>query len=178
MERHSFPGHGKQPHGGAPEPPASGSLVTAIDGLTQAVALLAERLAPSEPPSAPVPPSPETRGQGRHLRVVTPTGEGDTPWDQLSVVELRAMLRDFPIDRSSLPAPIENLRRAELVEALRQIGALGSGCERPNSVPTRLASKNNRPVESVPRRQGLLAYSDKHTKRPTALASTLRSAGG
>jgi hypothetical protein len=59
--------------------------------------------------------------------VVTPSGEGDTPWDQLSVVELRALLRDYPIDRTSLPAPIENLRRAELVEALRQLGALGYG---------------------------------------------------
>ncbi len=124
MARHSFPGHGKQPHGGAPEPPASGSLVAAIDGLTQAVALLAERLGPYQPPSPPTPPH---GGRGRHLRVVTPSGEGDTPWDQLSVVELRALLRDYPIDRTSLPAPIENLRRAELVEALRQLGALGYG---------------------------------------------------
>ena len=43
------------------------------------------------------------------------------------MVELRALLRDYPIDRTSLPAPIENLRRAELVEALRQIGAMGYG---------------------------------------------------
>ena len=120
MARHSFPGHGKQPNGGAPEPPASGSLVAAIDGLRQAVALLAERLGPSEP-------TPPHGGRGRHLRLVEPAGEGDTPWDQLSVVELRALLRDYPIDRTSLPAPIENLRRAELVEALRQIGALGCG---------------------------------------------------
>jgi hypothetical protein len=56
-----------------------------------------------------------------------PEGDGESPWDQLSVVELRALLRDYPIDRTSLPAPIENLRRAELVEALRQIGALGYG---------------------------------------------------
>ena len=66
-------------------------------------------------------------GRGLRLRLVSPTGDGDTPWDQLSVVELRALLRDYPIDRTSLPAPIENLRRAELVEALRQIGALGYG---------------------------------------------------
>jgi hypothetical protein len=59
--------------------------------------------------------------------VVSPGGTGDTPWDRLSVVELRALLRDYPIDRTSLPAPIENLRRAELIEALRQIGALGFG---------------------------------------------------
>ena len=122
MARHSFPGHGKQHHGGAPEPPASGSLVAAIEGLTQAVALLAERLGPSEP-------TPPHGGRGRHLRLVEPAGEGESPWDQLSVVELRALLRDYPIDRTSLPAPIENLRRAELVEALRQIGALGYGAE-------------------------------------------------
>ena len=54
-------------------------------------------------------------------------GKGDTPWEQLSVLELRALLRDYPIDRTSLPAPIENLRRTELVEALRQLGALGYG---------------------------------------------------
>ncbi len=130
MARHSFPGREKQPHGGAPEPPASGSLVAAIDGLTQAVTLLAERLGPSGPPSAPTPPSAGPGGRGRHLRLVEPAGENESPWDHLSVVELRALLRDYPIDRTSLPAPIEHLRRAELVEALRQIGALGYG-ERP-----------------------------------------------
>jgi hypothetical protein len=127
MARHSFPGREKQPLGGAPEPLASGSLVAAIDGLTQAVALLAERLGPSGPPSAPLPPSPPHGSRGRHLRLVEPAGENESPWDQLSVVELRALLRDYPIDRTSLPAPIENLRRTELVEALRQLGALGYG---------------------------------------------------
>ncbi len=128
MAHHSFPGREQQPPGGL-RPPASGSLVAAIDGLTQAVALLAERLGPSGPPTAPLPPSAGPGGRGRHLRLVEPApeGDGDTPWDQLSVVELRALLRDYPIDRTSLPAPIENLRRAELVEALRQIGALGYG---------------------------------------------------
>jgi hypothetical protein len=108
-------------------PRMSTSRVAAIDGLTHAVALLAERLGPSVPPSAPLPPSPGPVDRGRHLRLVEPAGEGESPWDQLSVVELRALLRDYPIDRTSLPAPIENLRRAELVEALRQIGALGYG---------------------------------------------------
>lgn len=130
MARHSFPGREKQLRSGAPEPPASGSLVAAIDGLTQAVALLAERLGPSGPPPAPLPPSAGPGGRGRHLRLVEPAGENESPWDHLSVVELRALLRDYPIDRTSLPAPIEHLRRAELVEALRQIGALGYG-ERP-----------------------------------------------
>ncbi len=100
----------------------SASLVEAIEGLRQAVTLLAERLGPPQPPPVP-------SGRGRHLRLVPPGGTGDTPWDQLSVLELRALLRDYPIDRTSLPAPIENLRRAELIEALRQIGALGLGGE-------------------------------------------------
>jgi hypothetical protein len=100
----------------------SSSLVEAIDGLAAAVSLLAERLGPTEPPPAPP-------GRGRHLRVVPPTGEAESPWDDLSVVELRALLRDYPIDRTSLPAPIENMRRAELVEALRQVQALGFGGE-------------------------------------------------
>lgn len=42
----------------------------------------------------------------------------------LSVVELRSLLRDLPIDRSALPAPIEFLRRHELVEALLQLPAV------------------------------------------------------
>jgi hypothetical protein len=100
----------------------SSSLVEAIDGLAAAVSLLAERLGP---PQAPPPPTPG--GRGRHLRVVPPAGEAESPWDALSVVELRALLREFPIDRTSLPAPIENLRRAELVEVLRQVEALQSG---------------------------------------------------
>ena len=79
-------------------------------------------LLPPQPPSVP-------SGRGRHLRLVPHAGKGDTPWEQLAVVELRALLRDYPIDRTSLPAPIEKLRRAELIEALRQIGALGFGGE-------------------------------------------------
>jgi hypothetical protein len=47
-------------------------------------------------------------------------------WDELSVVELRSLLRSYPIDRTSLPAPIELLRRSELIEALNQIQALGA----------------------------------------------------
>jgi hypothetical protein len=44
---------------------------------------------------------------------------------------LRAQLREAPIDRRSLPAPIENLRRAELLEALRQVEALQGGSVAP-----------------------------------------------
>ena len=43
------------------------------------------------------------------------------PWDELSVVELRSLLRCYPIDRRRLPAPIENLRRSELIEALSEL---------------------------------------------------------
>jgi hypothetical protein len=45
----------------------------------------------------------------------------DTPWDELSVVELRSLLRCYPIDRTTLPAPIERLRRHELLTALHQL---------------------------------------------------------
>ena len=46
-------------------------------------------------------------------------------WDELSVVELRSLLRSYPIDRSSLPTSIDRLRRTELIEALNQIQAMG-----------------------------------------------------
>jgi hypothetical protein len=49
------------------------------------------------------------------------TEHWDAPWHDLSVRELRALVRDLPIDRSSLPAPIELLRRSELLEALNQV---------------------------------------------------------
>jgi hypothetical protein len=111
-------------HSHGQRPQVSGSLVVAIDGLTAAVSLLAERLGPPEPPRTP-------GGRGRHLRVVPSAGEAESPWDDLSVVELRALLRDYPIDRCSLPAPIENLRRAELLEALRQVEALQGGSVAP-----------------------------------------------
>ena len=45
-------------------------------------------------------------------------------WHALPVRRLRALLRRYPIDRSSLPAPIETMRRAELLEALRQVQGL------------------------------------------------------
>ena len=52
-------------------------------------------------------------------------GGGDEErWGQLSVVELRMLLRTLPIDRRWLPAPIEVLRRQELLEALRQLQTL------------------------------------------------------
>jgi hypothetical protein len=50
-----------------------------------------------------------------------PTDSWDWPWDQMSVVELRALLRCYPIDRTTLPAPIELLRRDELLAALHEL---------------------------------------------------------
>jgi hypothetical protein len=35
------------------------------------------------------------------------------------------MLRNYPIDRRSLPASIERLRRSELLEAFNQIQTMG-----------------------------------------------------
>jgi hypothetical protein len=50
-----------------------------------------------------------------------PTDSWDWPWDQMSVMELRALLRCYPIDRTALPAPIELLRRDELLAALHEL---------------------------------------------------------
>ena len=128
MARTHLPGR-KSAEGGQAQP--SASLLAAIDGLSQAVALLAEQLAPAEPP----PPSPGA-GTGRHLRVVSPRsrrgrGHQALPIEQLPVSALRARLRRAPIDRTSLPAPIEYLRQAELIEALRQVENLQGGGGRP-----------------------------------------------
>jgi hypothetical protein len=128
MARSHFPGR-KSAEGAQAQP--SASLVEAIDGLTQAVALLTERLAPAEPP----PPSPGA-GSGRHLRVVPHRSHRGRshqalPIEQLPVSALRAQLRRAPIDRTSLPAPIEYLRQAELIEALRQVEDLQGGGGRP-----------------------------------------------
>jgi hypothetical protein len=115
----------KRTHTPGQHPVRSVSLVEAIDGLSAAVIFLAERLGPPPPPS-PI------QGKGRHLRVVPPPRPGaETPWEQLPVWALRAQLREAPIDRRSLPAPIENLRRAELLEALRQVDALQGGSVAP-----------------------------------------------
>jgi hypothetical protein len=118
----------KSTHTPGQAPRVSASLVEAIDGLSTAVSLLAERLAPLEPP----PPLSPIPGTGRHLRVVPPPWPAAVPpWEQLPVRALRAQLRRAPIDRLSLPAPIENLRRAELLEALRQVEALQGGSVAP-----------------------------------------------
>lgn len=98
-------------------------LITALTGLLQGQAIPApaaaqraaepwrERMQPAPEPSAS-----EDQAMGRC--------RSDRLWDELSVVELRSLLRSVPIDRSSLPAPIELLRRRELVQALNQFEQL------------------------------------------------------
>jgi len=98
-------------------------LITALTGLLQGQAITTpaaaqraaepwrERMQPAPEPSAS---EDQVMGQCRSDRL----------WDELSVVELRSLLRSVPIDRSSLPAPIELLRRRELVQALNQFEQL------------------------------------------------------
>jgi hypothetical protein len=98
-------------------------LITALTGLLQGQAIPApaaaqraaepwrERMQPAPEPSAS---EDQAMGQCRSDRL----------WDELSVLELRSLLRSVPIDRSSLPAPIELLRRRELVQALNQFEQL------------------------------------------------------
>lgn len=98
-------------------------LITALTGLLQGQAITTpaaaqraaepwrERMQPAPEPSAS---EDQAMGQCRSDRL----------WDELSVLELRSLLRSVPIDRSSLPAPIELLRRRELVQALNQFEQL------------------------------------------------------
>ena len=83
MERTHRPGRAT---GQDLQDPRSGSLLEAIDGLSAAVSLLAELLGSPGSPQGPLPPPP-LGGRGRHLRVVSSTGEAESPWDALSVVE-------------------------------------------------------------------------------------------
>jgi predicted phosphodiesterase len=101
--------------------PQSGGveLAAAITSLAAAVRTLAD----SQSNRTPGP-----TGLGSSPWSAAPWLGGDGPmaaWQERSVVELRALLRGLPVDRRSLPAPIEKLRRAELVEALQQLEALG-----------------------------------------------------
>jgi len=100
------------------------SLLQAITGLTQLVTQLAAQF-PTKPVAVDAEPWMEERA-GTATQSVTPacTPNLTTIWDELSVHQLRNVLRDFPIDRSSLPAPIEYLRRSEVIEALNQIRAM------------------------------------------------------
>ena len=129
---------------------SGGSLLQSISALVEQLAQL-QSLLGVEPCGAPPRPagrrSPATTGHGcsssrsRRCRPTPgqaptagrwqdapfcaddtdPTDSWDWPWDQMSVVELRALLRCYPIDRTALPAPIELLRRDELLAALHEL---------------------------------------------------------
>jgi hypothetical protein len=104
-----------------------GALLQAITGLTQLVSQLSSQF----PISQAAIPAAEPWMEERATEVSETHTQRCVPnlsplWDELSVVELRSLLRSYPIDRSSLPAAIERLRRSELIEALNQIQALGA----------------------------------------------------
>ena len=110
------------------------ALLQAISGLSQLISQLAAQLPTTEPveaktaaaAAAAVPWQAELTAAGQPESVaVCPSSNLSSLWDELSVVELRSILRSYPIDRNSLPAPIELMRRNELIEALNQIQALG-----------------------------------------------------
>ena len=102
------------------------ALLQAITGLTQLVSQLSQQF----PITQPSVPAAEPWMEERVTEVAQSSDPACTPnlnnlWDELTVDQLRNVLRDFPIDRSSLPAPIEYLRRSEVIEALNQIQAMG-----------------------------------------------------
>ncbi len=110
------------------------ALLQAISGLSQLISQLAAQITTTEPveaksaaaAAAAVPWQEELTAASQPEPVaVCPSPNLSSLWDELSVVELRSLLRSYPIDRSSLPAPIELMRRNELIEALNQIQALG-----------------------------------------------------
>ena len=101
------------------------ALLQAITGLTQLVSQLSSQFPTNQAAITAAEPWMEERDTA----VAQSSAPGRTPnlnnlWDELSVHQLRNVLRDFPIDRSSLPAPIEYLRRSEVIEALNQIQAM------------------------------------------------------
>jgi hypothetical protein len=102
------------------------ALLQAITGLTQLVSQLATQF-PTKPAAADAEPwMEEQSAAGAETRSPRCVPNLSPLWDELSVVELRSLLRSYPIDRTSLPAAIERLRRSELIEALNQIQALGA----------------------------------------------------
>ena len=103
---------GVEPCGALPRPAGRRSPATAGRGCP----CTPTRLCRPTPAPAPTP----DRWQDDPLCAddTDPTDSWDWPWDQMSVVELRALLRCYPIDRTALPAPIELLRRDELLAAL------------------------------------------------------------
>ena len=100
------------------------ALLQAITGLTQLVSQLSQQFPINQPTAAAAEPWMEERPAQASQPTCAPNLS--PLWDELSVVELRSLLRSYPIDRTSLPAAIERLRRNELIEALNQIQALGA----------------------------------------------------
>lgn len=102
-------------------------LITALTGLLQGQAIPAPAAAQraAEPWRERMQPAPEpSASEDQVMGLGMGRCRSDRLWDELSVVELRSLLRSVPIDRSSLPAPIELLRRRELVQALNQFEQL------------------------------------------------------
>lgn len=120
------------------------SLLEAIEGMNQALTVLKASLGTtqdgqggghawpqrqSQPPAIAMPWLNDAQSPQSPQPCESPESDWDSdlwscPWDELSVQELRSLLRDYPIDRRSLPAPIELLRRSELIEALSQLQEL------------------------------------------------------
>ena len=98
------------------------ALLQAITGLTQLVSQLSQQFPIAQSAAAAEPWMEERPAQAQQPTCVP---NPSPPWDDPPVVELRSLLRSYPIDRTSLPPAIERLRRNELIEALNQIQALG-----------------------------------------------------
>ena len=96
------------------------ALLQAVTGLSQLVSQLAAQVGNGGTAIGDAEPWMEQLTPA----TAKPRCNSSSLWDELSVVELRSLLRTYPIDRTSLPAPIELLRRSELIEALNQIQAL------------------------------------------------------
>ena len=102
------------------------ALLQAITGLTQLVSQLSQQFPINQPTAAAAEPWMEEQSTRTTNEPASCCPVNLSPlWDELSVVELRSLLRSYPIDRTSLPAAIERLRRNELIEALNQIQAMG-----------------------------------------------------
>jgi hypothetical protein len=104
------------------------SLIEAMGGLVDLVARLSQQLVAGTTDAKPAPCHAEPWCELMEPTAPSRAGHNSSSplWDELSVVELRSLLRSYPIDRTSLPAPIELLRRSELIEVLNQIQALAT----------------------------------------------------
>jgi hypothetical protein len=104
-------------------------LTTAVQTLTAALVgedplclLAAHEGSGALPQQEPLTPACLTPEQEAQL-IADLTDPWEAPRHDLSVVELRSLLRDLPIDRSALPRPIEVMRRHELLDALQTLPA-------------------------------------------------------